>query len=1133
MRIGAFEVGEEIGRGGMGAVYLARHASDGVDVALKILDEMQSDMDHAFDLEVQAMARLNHRSIAMVVDAGRLEAETARSMQFPPNSPWIAMEFVRGDELATLRGALGWDEIRDFALGVLDALAHSHSLGVVHRDIKPQNIIIARTFDRRVDPKLVDFGIALPIEDLEIEGGDPTDKTVIGTPRYMAPEQVAAAWAIQGPPTDLYSLACVIWELATGSAPFDDKAPYVLMLRHLKDPPPTFRPRIPVPLGLERWLRRMLEKGPMERFRRAADAAHAFRALGDVTVLGDEEPTEVEEDWKTMREVAPVADLPEPVRRPWHGTYDRPPIPEQPRERSADSRMTLVGSGLGLVGMRTMPLVGRRSERDALWQALLAADRACSPQPVVLRGPAGVGKSRLAEWFSRHADEVGGAQVLRVLHSEDGGAADGLGPALIRHMRCKGLEVVQASEFIQRWLADRMENPSEPLAESLLSIVISGYGEVNTSAFFMDPAERYRIFTEFLDVLCRERPVVLWIDDAQWGRDAVELAHHLMTAPKQLPVVIVVTMKDDNPDNPAERRAIELGEMGTSMHVEPLDETEQIALVRQMLGLSLSLARTVAERTGGNPLFATQLVRSWVAGGALVAADDGLVLSASAPNMPDDVHALLADEFDRIIEGFLPRAPDANERIELLATLGSEVVDAELAALAGADRFLVEEMMRALAFGGLVERTEDGWRFSTSLFRESLERRAREAGRSEGHHRRCADLVRDFYDDHAVGIAARRARHLLGAKAYAEAIAPLLVAADLAVGESVAEARQLLELLDDAIERVGEDTSRARAHARLIRGSVELIAGNVDQVLVIAAEVAEEAEAHGWKVELGRAHSQRANVLSHQGKPAEALAAYELASAALEGESPEALARHLVSLGVARRRANDVAGAIDACARAVQIYEDLERDRELINARSELGCSMLGHGQYDEARELLRRAARDAAALGSAQAQWRALLLEGLLEILAERWDAARGCFDRANDVFDVQGVPKTVAELHEAFVEACDGDVDVAEATLHRAVATFERIGLRFEVPSMLTALGICAARREDWETCASLIRRAQHGITETGATSLLVATGADTVAGLARNAGESSCERVAHQLAQSQWVALGHPRAGSTRPD
>ena len=296
--------------------------------------------------------------------------------------------------------------------------------------------------------------------------------------------------------------------------------------------------------------------------------------------------------------------------------------------------------------------------------------------------------------------------------------------------------------------------------------------------------------------------------------------------------------------------------------------------------------------------------------------------------------------------------------------------------------------------------------------------------------------------------------------------------------------------------------------------------------MTIADEVAQAAEASGWKTELGRALTQRANVLSHLGKPTEALVDYEEALAALEDDQPEELARLLVSLGITRRRANDVGGAIEACARAVEIYERLDRDRDLVKARSELGCSMLGHGRYDEARELLKQAAADAASLGSTNAQWRALLLQGLLEILAEHWQPARACFRQAREVFDVEGIPKTVVEMHEAFIEACDGDVDYAEATLKRAVKMFETTGLRFELPSVQTALGICAARRGDWQAFEELIHKAHEGISQSGATSLLVAAGADAAADLAKAAGKPECESKARTLAHSQWVALGHPR-------
>ncbi len=1115
MKVGAFEVGEEIGRGGMGAVYRARHESDEVDVALKVLSAIQPGMEHMFDLEVQAMARLNHSSIAMVVDAGRLEDAAAQSLSAPLNSPWIAMEFIPGKELAELRGELSWPEIRDFALGVLDALAHSHSLGVIHRDIKPQNIIIERTVEGRVAPKLVDFGIALPIEELELEGGDISDKAVAGTPRYIAPEQVMADWAIQGPPTDLYSLACVIWELTTGRPPFKGGSAFVVMLLHLNQPPPAYEPNVAVPLGLEGWLRRLMEKKPMERYRRAADAAYALRQLGDVVVATDEEATEVDDDQPFAAASAQSG---------WNSAYERPPIPASPRKREGSS-ITLVGSGLGLVGLRTMPLVGRRAERAALWQALMDADRTEAPQAVVLRGPAGVGKSRLAEWFSRHADEVGGAQVLRVMHSENGGAADGLAPALVRHLRCKGLTPEKSLEFVERWLSDRMGVVPRPLVDSLFAIVTAGYGEVNSSAFFVEPSERHRIFSQLIDVFCRERPVVLWIDDAQWGREAVELAHHLMTAHRQYPVVIVLTLMDEVEETAAERRVVELGEMGQLLTIGALAQEEQIALVRQMLGLSPSLARTVAERTGGNPLFATQLVRSWVNSNALVPSGDGLVLLSDAATVPDDVQVLLADDFERIIEALRPRAPDAAEIVELAAMLSNEVASAELAAL-GLDVLVVDDIMRALAFGGYVERTEDGWRFTTSLFRDSLERRARDGGRAVRHHRSCADMLAARYSDHAVGIAARRARHLLGAHAFEEAIEPLLLAADLAVEESLAEAQELLDLLAVAFENVGGDTARAQAQGKLIQGSVELIRGNVEEMMAISAEVADAAEANGWNTELGRALSQRANALSHLGKPAEALAAYENALSVLGAESSEEFARYLVSLGVARRRANNVGSAIQACARAVEIYETLDRPRDLIRARSELGCSMLGHGRYDEARALLKQAGKDAAAVGSSQTQWRALLLEGLLEILAEHWEPARACFHRAKQVFEVEGIPKTVVEMHEAFIDACDGELAHAEQTLNRALETFERTGLRFEMPSVITALGICAARRADWAACESLIQRASAGMSESGATSLLVAAGADAAADIAHTAGEAACASKARQLAQSQWVALGHPR-------
>lgn len=108
-----------------------------------------------------------------------------------------------------------------------------------------------------------------------------------------------------------------------------------------------------------------------------------------------------------------------------------------------------------------------------------------------------------------------------------------------------------------------------------------------------------------------------------------------------------------------------------------------------------------------------------------------------------------------------------------------------------------------------------------------------------------------------------------------------------------------------------------------------------------------------------------------------------------------------------------------------------------------------------------------------------------------------------------------------------CDGDLNQAEATLNREFEMFETTGLKFELPSVQTALGICAARRGDWEAFENLIQKAHDGISESGATSLLVAAGADAAADLAPYQSEG--ETMARKLAHSQWIALGHPRAPS----
>jgi serine/threonine protein kinase len=250
---GRFLLGRRVGRGGMGEVYRARDRMTDQVIALKILTGQTDRHIERFARETELLDRLRHPAIVAYLGNG-LAA---------PRRPYLAMEWLEGEELASLlrRGRLAPADAFAALCRVADALAFVHARGVVHRDIKPSNLFVVR--GRVAGLKLIDLGIALegPHDRAALaEGGG-----LLGTPGYMAPEQVRCQVEI-GPPADLFALGCVVYECLTGRRAFaGDHAAAVQAKVLLDDLPPVGAICPDVPAGLEALLARMLSKDPADR----------------------------------------------------------------------------------------------------------------------------------------------------------------------------------------------------------------------------------------------------------------------------------------------------------------------------------------------------------------------------------------------------------------------------------------------------------------------------------------------------------------------------------------------------------------------------------------------------------------------------------------------------------------------------------------------------------------------------------------------------------------------------------------------------------------------------------------------------------------------------------------------------
>ena len=259
-RVGDYEVLEVLGAGGMGRVYKVRNViSDRVEAMKVVLPDLAGDADLAdrFVREIKVQASLDHPNIAALHTALRLD-----------NQLLMLMEYVEGVTIeAVLRsGRLPIDKAIDYTAQVLSALSYAHAHGVVHRDLKPANMIITPSGV----VKLMDFGIAKMVADRKLTQ---TGRTV-GSLYYMSPEQIKGAVDVDAR-SDLYSLGISLYEMVTGSRPFQGDSEYSIMAAHLQtNPPPPIQLDPSLPPALSEIILMSLEKDPAQRFQ----TADAFRA---------------------------------------------------------------------------------------------------------------------------------------------------------------------------------------------------------------------------------------------------------------------------------------------------------------------------------------------------------------------------------------------------------------------------------------------------------------------------------------------------------------------------------------------------------------------------------------------------------------------------------------------------------------------------------------------------------------------------------------------------------------------------------------------------------------------------------------------------------------------------------------
>ena len=495
-----YEVLRELGRGGMGVVYLCKDIVTHERVALKRLrppeeaKATRAEESWWFQQEARAVASLEHPAIVRARDFGTLH----------DGSPYLVMDALPGRSVHEWMHTttMPWSVIWALVDQVLAGMAHAHARHIIHGDLKPSNVMLDLAGAGR-GPRayVLDLGLAWLREsrhDSRLDGAPEPELAVpagAGTVGWGAPEQIRKQATLVGPATDLYALGCIMYRVLTGKEVFEGTAQEVLRAhKRTPVPAPVLPEGVPHQVGL--FVQRLLAKKPWHRFELAADARRVWAQF---------RPRHA----PTLEET--VASAPAP--------------PPEPSSSPDMGRAVAAARSLapGLLSLRPSPMVAREPERQELMDLVLSV---CAGQPpqhrmVALIGEAGVGKSRLAEWVCEQVHERGLMWPLRARYGRTPSPLDGLTGAVNSFYGLQGAD----RETLEQTLLDRWEvdkGDSEELAWVAAAAewlrptppgTVPPVGPTGKRFVLDTPELRFAVARRILERIGHDRPVLIWFDD--------------------------------------------------------------------------------------------------------------------------------------------------------------------------------------------------------------------------------------------------------------------------------------------------------------------------------------------------------------------------------------------------------------------------------------------------------------------------------------------------------------------------------------------------------------------------------------------------------------------------------------------
>ncbi len=657
---GRYAVLKRLGEGGKGVVFKARDTVLNRVVAVKMLKSAVS-TDEAYSRfirEAQAVAKLNHPNIVSIHDIGK-----ENEKQF------FVLEFVDGMNLRDLmktypEGKCDLQTVLRTGIDVCGALQYAHSQGVLHRDVKPENILITQ----EGTAKLMDFGLAKMLG----QPGITQEGVIVGTLAYVAPEIALGKGADAR--SDLYSFGAVLYEAVAGKPPFGGEDPVKVIFSHIHDYPVSLvRLNPKVPQTLSDCIMKLLEKEPAKRYQSAADLLEALR--------------NVAEDFL--------------------------------REAYVPARKAVVVPSPRPVAVREVQLIDRVEELGLLREAV---DKAVSNEGGIffLCGEAGIGKTRLARELGAYARLRG----MRVLYGRCPALfrMDGVPPYVLWKEVIRDYLETCTPEQLYRVIGFY---PAE--VSALVPELKQKLGAVPPS-FPINPSEnRDRLFeavSQLVTNISREAPLLVVLDDLQWtDQSSLLLMHYMARGIYNKPLLVFGAYRDTDVDelHPITPVMTELNRdrLLRSVHLERMsfdDISEMVKRILEQDDVPTDFIELVYEKTKGNPFFVEEVIKSLKEEKILYRQQDKWkTKEVSKIEFPKTVKSIVKARMNRLDD-------DCQNALTMASFIGNDFTFEALCAVTGLDEGKALEIMEKTLKTGLIKerivRGVDIFSFSDVIIRD-------------------------------------------------------------------------------------------------------------------------------------------------------------------------------------------------------------------------------------------------------------------------------------------------------------------------------------------------------------------------------------------------------------------------------